>query len=73
MYEAHAQDARYEGQEVSLTIQARHCNMTNTPGVSTNQTDARVKDMGNTCQTVIARWGLVVTINLWYSNLLSGD
>jgi DNA (cytosine-5)-methyltransferase 1 len=22
-----------------------------------NQTDARVKDMGNTCQTVIARWG----------------
>jgi len=22
-----------------------------------NQTDARVKDMGNTCQTVLARWG----------------
>jgi site-specific DNA-cytosine methylase len=23
----------------------------------TNQTDARIKDMGDTCQTVIARWG----------------
>ena len=58
VYEAHAQDARYREQEVSPTIQARHCNMTNTPLVyQSNQTDARVKDMGNTCQTVIARWG----------------
>ena len=58
VYEAHAQDARYREQGVSPTIQARHCNMTNTPLVyQSNQTDARVKDMGNTCQTVIARWG----------------
>ena len=58
VYEAHAQDARYRGQDVSPTIQARHCNMTNTPLVyQSNQTDARVKDMGDTCQTVIARWG----------------
>ena len=58
VYEAHAQDARYREQEVSPTIQARHCNMTNTPLVyQSNQTDARIKDMGNTCQTVIARWG----------------
>ena len=58
VYEAHAQDARYRQQEVSPTIQARHCNMTNTPLVyQSNQTDARVKDMGDTCQTVIARWG----------------
>tara|TARA_A100001391_G_scaffold65957_3_gene41778 strand:+ start:4665 stop:5846 length:1182 start_codon:yes stop_codon:yes gene_type:complete len=58
VYEAHAQDARYREQEVSPTIQARHCNMTNTPLVyQSNQTDARVKDMGDTCQTVIARWG----------------
>ena len=58
VYEAHAQDARYREQDVSPTIQARHCNMTNTPLVyQSNQTDARVKDMGDTCQTVIARWG----------------
>ena len=58
VYEAHAQDARYRQQDVSPTIQARHCNMTNTPLVyQSNQTDARVKDMGDTCQTVIARWG----------------
>ena len=58
VYEAHAQDARYREQEVSPTIQARHCNMTNTPLVyQSNQTDARIKDMGDTCQTVIARWG----------------
>ena len=58
VYEAHAQDARYREQDVSPTIQARHCNMTNTPLVyQSNQTDARIKDMGNTCQTVIARWG----------------
>ena len=58
VYEAHAQDARYREQDVSPTIQARHSNMTNTPIVyQSNQTDARIKDMGDTCQTVIARWG----------------
>ena len=63
VYEAHAQDARYREQDVAPTIQARHSNMTNTPIVHTtvyenHPSDSRVKDMGDVCQTVTAKWGM---------------
>jgi len=59
VYEAHAQDARYREQDIAPTTQARPSNMTNTPLVYENHpSDSRVKDMGDVCQTVTAKWGM---------------